>query len=461
MGSQTPFRCGFETIGNATILVYDEGRPLLATDPWIEGSSYFGSWTLSHEIPPELKQAAKESPFIWFSHGHPDHLNPESLPLFLGRTILLPDHHGQRIRSDLERMGHRVKVLPQKEWVTLSPHVRVQCISDYYQDAIILIDVNGRLLVNTNDAIDRGWGRHVRKVIREFDKSFLLSLIGYGDADMINYYREDGTFIVPKAGLKLPVGQAVKHSAESYGVTHYIPFSTMHKYQREDSEWASEYTTPIADFAVGFESNSVELLPAFTRWDCETDEHGPIAPKPNDGRIYRPADFGDDWGDVLSASDQAQCRAYFQRVEHLKSWLDSIVLRVGASDFEIPLGQGNRRSLRFEVPRNSLMTAVEYRIFDDLLIGNFMKTTLIGNWPRSGLYPDFTPYVARYSDQAEANTSEELDRYFEAYRHRDPWEFWRHKMEMKAIDFFRASVAGDSPAYSRAKALYWAFKKAV
>lgn len=455
MGRQAPF----ETIGNATILVYDQERPLLATDPWIEGTSYFGSWTLSHEIPPAQKHAAKEAPFIWFSHGHPDHLNPESLPLFLGRTILLPDHHGKRIQSDLEGMGHEVKVLPQKKWVELSPSVRVQCLSDYYQDAILLIDVNGRLLVNTNDAIDRGWGRHVRKVIQAFDKSFLLSLIGYGDADMINYYRDDGSFIVPKAGLKLPVGRAVKHAAESYGVRYYIPFSTMHKYQREDSAWAGEYTTPIGDFANGFESRSVELLPAFTRWNCETDEHAPIDPKPNDGPVLTPQDFGDDWNDVLSADDQALCRAYFQRVQHLRSWLDSIVLRVGGDDFVIPLGEGNGRSLRFAVPRNSLMTAVQYRIFDDLLIGNFMKTTLIGTWPRSGLYPDFTPYVARYSDQAEANTEEELESYFEAYRQRDPWEFWRHRMEMKAIDFFRASVSGDSQIYSRAKAVYWALKK--
>ncbi|MDR7133934.1 hypothetical protein J2X06_001118 [Lysobacter niastensis] len=461
MGTPAPFRCGFETIGNATILVYDQGMPLLATDPWIEGSSYFGSWTLSHEIPPAQMQAARQAPFVWFSHGHPDHLNPESLPLFLGRTILLPDHRGQRIHDDLERMGHTVKVLPQKEWVTLSPHVRVQCLSDYYQDAILLIDVGGRLLVNTNDAIDRGWGRHVRRVIKEFDKSFLLALIGYGDADMINYYREDGSFIVPKAGLKLPVGRMVKQSAESYGVTHYIPFSTMHKYQRADSLWAHEYTTPISDFATGFESKTVELLPAFTRWNCENDEHYPIDPRPNDGRVFAPIEFGDDWGDVLSADDQIQCRAYFQRVEHLATWLDSVVLRVGANDFEIPLGRGHDRSLRFDVPRNSLMTAVEYRIFDDLLIGNFMKTTLIGTWPRSGLYPDFTPYVARYSDQAEANTREELDEYFEAYRQRDPMEFWRHRMEMKAIDFFRSSVAGDSPIYSRAKAVYWALKRAV
>ncbi len=455
----SPFRCGFETIGNATVLVYDDARPLLATDPWVEGSSYFGSWALSHEIPPAQKQAAKEAPFIWFSHGHPDHLNPDSLPHFVGRTILLPDHHGQRIKNDLEKMGHQVRVLPQKEWVTLSGKVRVQCIADYYQDAILLIDVNGRLLVNTNDAIDRGWGRRVRKTIKEFKTSFLLSLIGYGDADMINYFREDGTFIAPKAALRHPVGKTVQQSAESYGVNHYIPFSTMHRYQREDSAWAQQFTTPITEFATGFQSRSVRLLPAFTRWNAETDEHEPIHPKANDASLLKPETFGDHWGDPLSAEDKAKCGAYFQRIAHLKTWLDSIVLRAGGIDHEIPLGRGHQRSLRFELPRGSLMLAVEYRIFDDLLIGNFMKTTLIGRWPRSGLYPDFTPYVARYSDQANANTPEELDKYFEIYKRRDPWEYARHQLEMKAIDLFRSTVASDSPIYARAKALYWVLKK--
>ena len=35
---------GFETIGNATCTVFDEGKPILTTDPWIEDFPYFGSW---------------------------------------------------------------------------------------------------------------------------------------------------------------------------------------------------------------------------------------------------------------------------------------------------------------------------------------------------------------------------------------------------------------------------------
>jgi hypothetical protein len=45
---------GFETCGNATMrqcdnatmIAYDNGVPVLATDPWIEGSPYFGSWSM-------------------------------------------------------------------------------------------------------------------------------------------------------------------------------------------------------------------------------------------------------------------------------------------------------------------------------------------------------------------------------------------------------------------------------
>jgi hypothetical protein len=40
----------FETIGNATLILYD-GTPLLVTDPWIDGDAYFGSWGPTHEIP--------------------------------------------------------------------------------------------------------------------------------------------------------------------------------------------------------------------------------------------------------------------------------------------------------------------------------------------------------------------------------------------------------------------------
>ena len=54
------------------------------------------------------------------------------------------------------------------------------------------------------------------------------------------------------------------------------------------------------------------------------------------------------------------------------------------------------------------MQAVQFEIFDDLLIGNFMKTRLEGEWSQPGLHPDFTPYVAKYADNGRAKAPEEL-----------------------------------------------------
>ena len=43
----------------------------------------------------------------------------------------------------------------------------------------------------------------------------------------------------------------------------------------------------------------------------------------------------------------------------------------------------------------------------DILIC-FMKTQLIGDWKSSKLYPDFTPYVAKYNDNGRVQTKEEI-----------------------------------------------------
>ncbi len=87
---------GFETIGNATLIVHDRG-PVLVTDPWIEGS-----------------------PYCW-----------------------------------LEGDGFDITVLADRQWTPISDRVRVLCMADYNQDAVLLVDIGGRLVTNLNDASDR------------------------------------------------------------------------------------------------------------------------------------------------------------------------------------------------------------------------------------------------------------------------------------------------------------------
>ena len=76
----------------------------MATDPWMgeEASAYFGSWNLNYNIPEDIKKDIVAAKYIWFSHGHPDHINHDSLNLFKNNKILVSEHFGGRIYNDLK-----------------------------------------------------------------------------------------------------------------------------------------------------------------------------------------------------------------------------------------------------------------------------------------------------------------------------------------------------------------------
>ena len=143
----------------------------MATDPWMSGPAYFGSWGLAHQIPAEQLEAVRRCKYLWVSHGHPDHLSGDSLAQLKDKTILVPDHRGARVCNDLRAQGYDVKVLPDRQWFELSPRVKVLSIADYNQDGVLICDVNGRLVLNLNDAGDRGWGGFVRKLARGYSAS--------------------------------------------------------------------------------------------------------------------------------------------------------------------------------------------------------------------------------------------------------------------------------------------------
>ena len=54
---------GFETIGNATLTVFD-GNPVLTTDPWLDGKPYFGSWKHAYDIPKQQRENILNSKYV-------------------------------------------------------------------------------------------------------------------------------------------------------------------------------------------------------------------------------------------------------------------------------------------------------------------------------------------------------------------------------------------------------------
>ena len=80
-----------------------------------------------------------------------------------------------------------------------------------------------------------------------------------------------------------------------------------------------------------------------------------------------------------------------------------------------------RNGVSFELPRNSLLKAIRLKIFDDLLIGNFMKTTL-HNLPNL-YYKNLKYVIANWSDNGGVDTEEELHKYITSYKEKAGREF--------------------------------------
>jgi hypothetical protein len=260
---------------------------------------------------------------------------------------------------------------------------------------------------------------------------------------------------------KRSIGEQIGFFAKLYGVTDVVPFSCFHQYQRSDSVWTNDYTTPLEVFDQGFDSTDVRLHDAFIRCDTETGEITRLNPAKASGELLDPGEFGDDWDEPFRDGDREKALGYFARIETLGNEIDFVRLISGGEEILIDMpGRAMKRGVTFEAPRNSLMTAIEFEIFDDLLIGNFMKTQLHGGWESLSLHPHFTPFVAKYADNGRARSTAELDAYFAEYRKRAPLAYIAHMLERESERRVRKFIGVDTPAFRIAKKTYLFLKRA-
>ena len=425
---------GFETIGNATVTVFDD-KPILTTDPWINGNPYFGSWSHAYSIPKDQLNNILSSNYIWLSHGHPDHIDPESLDLFKNKTFLVADHYGDRIYNDLRSKFKCIK-LKSNEWFNLSKNVRIKSFADWNQDSCLLIEIGKKdILFNLNDGSGLGWSKEIKKIISLYKNKFLLKLINWGDADMINFYNHHNEFILPLAANKKPCGESYNYYMKKWGCNYSIPFSAFHKYSRNDSINMNKFCTPLDEHYEKFNNKFGEMLPAFIKWNSNNETYQKINPNKNESNMLDSSQFGDNWSDDLDKSDKDEIKKYFYQFDQIKKKFGFLSFKVGNSELNLKFSN-KKQGILFETPRNSFIYSIKNNIFDDLLIGNFMKVRLI-NVP--SLYPDFTPYVTKYGDNGLSKSKKELKKYFEYYKFNSA-NFWLDFLKIKSEQIIRNKI---------------------
>lgn len=418
----------FQTLGNASVIVRQHGAPVLATDPWLTGTCYHGSWALDHDLTPEEISAFRTAPTIWISHGHPDHLHEPSLDLLSRDTeIMVPRHYTDEMETFLRSKGFTVRVMEYREWIDLAEGIRILTLQNENQDAMLVIDTGECLIIDMNDAPPSGEQRFLRGLARGKKRSYLLAICS-NDADLFNTYDSDGRFLGGEPDEKKPgTILSVADLARSIGVTHFCCSSSQHVYVRKDSAWANPFRITWKDMRRNWPSTSgVELVEPFVTVDLETGAIRKDNPEQVD-RLDRVTDAcgDDDWSEPLTDDDWSRVEAFFLRMPLLKENLDWLAFTVGGETRRLELNPTTRpesttRGIRFEAPRHSLMETIDAGYFDDLLIGNFIRAHL----QNARLYPHFTPIVAKLAGNAKVLTAEERRAFHSHYKRMSP-HAWR------------------------------------
>ena len=171
--------------------------------------------------------------------------------------------------DDLKSRGYKVIILKERVWTELSKNVSVMSVSTKIQDTILIIKVKDDVFINLNDAGPMSH-RFIKKVVKGYKRKFLLSISGWGDADMINFYDKENNFIEPLAAKKHPVGDYLSLIAKLFDANYVIPFSSFHEYQREDSVWANKYVTPMQEYKNGIHKD-ITFVDPFAFINSEKD----------------------------------------------------------------------------------------------------------------------------------------------------------------------------------------------
>ena len=410
-----------ETLGNASLVFREDDHVVLATDPWLMGTCYFGSWGLDRPLTADELKTMQSSDYIWISHGHPDHFHVQSLELLpKGQKILLPDHYRQDIKIYLEGRGFDVEVLRYRERKQLSPSIRVLCMDNENQDAILLIESGSNLVVNLNDSPLCGDRRFIRKIVSRYDrKRTYAAALCSNDADMFNLVDASGQRIIDPPDQRKPgMVWSLARIVESLGVGSYMSSASQHIYVRSDATWANPYRVAWPDVVRHWTRPAIRAIEPFVVLDLDTGEYTRKHPEQT-SHVDQITDAtgDDDWSVGLTDPEWGEVKAFFHGIEILWRYVDYLEFTVGGVTWRIAVDPAaEARGIAFRAPAHSLLRAVRLGFFDTILIGNFMTAEL----RNMTLYPHFTPIVAKLAGASGVKTVREWRRFRWRYFRRNP-----------------------------------------
>lgn len=259
-----------KTIAHATLIVIEDGKPLLATDPWLVGSVFWRSWWLEKYPTAEEFDLVRRVRHLYLTHSHPDHFHWPTLRQIGPRPIL----HARFPRFDtaefLEKHGYRPVTLEPWRWYAASESVRIASVPVPIDDSVLVIDTPQTTIVNLNDSMPRiSLLRYLRQHLLTPGKP-VVALKSYSPASVaVSMFRQGQRDVMKTKQDYVTTARAI---AEAIGATDFVPFASQAFFSRVDSQWANDFKVVYEDLRRYWDSTSIRLCQPLISMDLATRE---------------------------------------------------------------------------------------------------------------------------------------------------------------------------------------------
>jgi CMP-N-acetylneuraminate monooxygenase len=254
---------------HACLEISYEGFTLL-TDPWLDGPAFLGAWAASPA--PDTDGSDLRPDAILITHEHSDHFHEGTLRHFDRRTpVFVPDFPNERLPRRLAAIGfsdvHRVRfgerTRLRKNWTVTAFEP-----ASYWNDAFVLIDVEGFRIFDINDA---GVNARIAKMAGPVDVlavQFSAGASGYPWT--WGHLSDDEKVEISRKACEGKL-QLIREATKIYGASAVLPFAShfalwhpthLHYASLMKRNTLADVKTTLADTDV----DVIDLLPGDT-WD--------------------------------------------------------------------------------------------------------------------------------------------------------------------------------------------------